>query len=166
MPDLLTHTLLNVALPAGRLRRRELLVFVFGGVLPDIVSRVPAISISRTIQPIAVSQGVDLDWVVTGFGALHLPLGLLFVVTALAAGLPRFLLDGVPRRRLAALLLGGGVAHLLLDVMQWHVRPSYRYLFPFSMRPLELGWFDSDVGFFAWPILVPLAWWAWRRSDP
>ena len=166
MPDLLTHSLLNLVLPMGALRRRELGVFVFGGVLPDLVSRVPTLFISRFIRPLLGRTAVDLDWLVNGFTALHLPIGLAAACGLLASGLPGFLWGGISRRRALALLVGGGAVHLLADVTQAHMRPAYRYLFPFSMRPLELGWFDADLGFMTWPVLLPLAWLAWRRSRP
>lgn len=162
MPDLLTHALVNAVLPAGRLRRRELGVFVFGGALPDLASRTPAILMSRLLQPGLDEAG--LSWIIQGCTALHVPIGFFAVAVGLAAAAPRFLLGGISRRRLALLLALGGLVHLLTDVMQEHLKPAYRYLFPLSMRPLELGWFDADVGFFSWPVLVPLAVWAARRA--
>jgi hypothetical protein len=164
VPDLLTHTLLNLVVPWGRLRREELGLFAFGGVLPDLVSRVPTLAMARLAQPALLSRGIDLDWLVNGFAALHLPLGYLGVVIACASALPRFLLGSLTRSRICALLLGGGALHLAVDVMQSHMRPGYRYLYPFSMRPLELGWFDADLGFLAWPVLLPLALYTWRRA--
>ena len=166
MPDLLTHTLVNLVLPGGRMRRPELVVFVFGGVLPDLVSRVPTLSLARVVQPALLARGVDLDWLINGFAALHLPLGYLAATLVLAMAAPGWLLGQLSRWRLWGLLAAGGALHLGLDVMQSHMKPGYRYLFPFSMRPLELGWFDADLGFVTWPVLLPLAWLAWRRSAP
>ena len=163
MPDLLTHSLLNLALPWGHLRRDELAVFVFGGVLPDFISRVPAMTLGRGVQPL-LEEHVDIDWLINGFNVLHLPVGYAAATIFLATILPRFMIGPASRLRLSALLLAGGAVHLALDMLQSHMWPGYRYLFPFSLRPLELGWFDPDLGFFSWPILLPLAWFAWSRS--
>lgn len=162
MPDLLTHALVNSVLPAGRLRRRELAVFVFGGAFPDLASRTPAILMSRLLQPGLDEAG--LSWLIQGCTALHVPVGFLALSVALTAALPAFLLGGLSRRRMALLVALGGLVHLGTDVMQEHLKPAYRYLFPLSMRPLELGWFDADLGFLSWPVLLPLAVWAIRRA--
>ena len=163
MPDLLTHSLLNLVLPWGRLRRDELGVFVFGGVLPDLISRVPAMALGRWLQPV-LSDDMDIDWFINGFSALHLPAGYAAAAVFLASALPRFMISASSRLRVFTLLLGGGLIHLGMDMFQSHLRPAYRYLFPLSLRPMELGWFDPDLGFYSWPLLVPLAWFAWRRS--
>lgn len=164
MPDLLTHTLVNTVIAGGRLPRRSLAFFVFGGVLPDLVSRVPTLAFARVVRPLLSRWHVDLDWLVHGFAALHLPVGFVPVCAFIVACLPKHLLGGVPRVHAAGLLAAGGAVHLLADLMQEHLRPGYRYLFPLSLRPLELGWFDADLGFVSWPLLLPLAWWAWRRA--
>lgn len=164
MPDLLTHTLLNTVLPFGRLRRRELAVFVFGGVLPDLVSRLPSLLLSRLVQPWLLHRGWDLDWVVGGFEALHVPLGLLTVSVTLVSLAPGVLLGGLDRVRVGKLILGGGAVHLMIDLFQHHLRPGYPYLFPFSLRPCEVGWFDADTAFISWPVLLPLAVFAWSQS--
>ena len=88
------------------------------------------------------------------------------------AALPRFLLSGLGRWQIAGLLLAGAAVHLGVDVMQEHLRPSYRYLFPVSMRPCELGWFGAEASLTWWPWLIPatvaslaVSRWRWRQND-
>ena len=165
MPDLLTHTLANVALGAGTLERRRALTFIVGGVLPDFLARVPGLVLSRVVQPLVLERGIDLEAGIKGSGALHLPLGYLLACGVLALALPSRLLFGLPRRDVFGLLFLGGCVHLVLDLCQRHVRPSYIYLYPFSLERFELGLWDADLAFVSWPVLVPLAWWAWRRGQ-
>lgn len=171
MPDLFTHTLINAALPVGALRPVRLACFVAGGVLPDLASRLPAISLARGVFPF-LPPGVDLDWLVLGLGFMHVPLGVVALALLVGAGLPGFLLAGLGRWDIVRLLSLGAAVHLALDLMQRHTRPAYQYLIPFSMRPCELGWFDADASLTWWPWLVPLtaaslvvSWLRWRRQD-
>lgn len=170
MPDLLSHTLLNAALPVGTLRPRHLLVFVVGGVLPDLAARVPGLTVSRVVQPMV--ESLDLDWLIIGTGFLHLPLGVLILALFGGAVLPPWLLGGVSRWTVVRLLLAGAAVHLLLDMGQRHLRPGYNYLFPFSMHPCELGLYSAEASLTWWPWLVPLSalsvgWtaWRWRQNE-
>ena len=169
MPDLLTHAIVNLALPVGTLRPAHLGWFVVGGALPDLASRGPALALSRGLQPLLQDSGLDLDWLIMGMSFLHLPLGVATLSLLAGAALPGWLLRDVARWALVRLLLGGACVHLLLDVMQHHLRPGYRYLFPFSMRPCELGWFSAEASLTWWPWLLPLTAVSlgigrWRRS--
>jgi len=172
VPDLLTHTLLNAALPVGTLKPRHLACFVVGGVLPDLASRVPGLFIARFLQPLIPEGGPDIDWLIMGHEFLHVPLGVVLLAGLVGAALPRFLLGGLGRWQIAGLLLAGAAVHLGVDVMQEHLRPSYRYLFPFSMRPCELGWFSAEASLTWWPWLIPatvaslaVSRWRWRQND-
>ncbi len=169
MPDLLTHTLLNAALPAGTLRPSRLVCFVVGGVIPDLASRVPALALSRGLQPLLKGRGPDIDWLILGTDFLHIPIGIVLLALLVGAGLPKFLLSGLGRWEIVGLLTAGASLHLLLDSMQHHLRSTYLYLFPFSMQPCELGWFGAEASLTWWPWLVPvtaaslaLCWWRWR----
>ena len=129
----------------------------------------PALTLARGLQPL-LPEGVDIDWLVLGLAFLHLPVGLAFLAILIGAALPGFLLSGLGRWQIVRLLLAGATVHLVLDVMQRHLRPAYEFLVPLSQRPCELGWFDADASLTWWPWLVPLcaasltmSWLRWRR---
>jgi hypothetical protein len=123
VPDLVTHVAANFL--AGKAARagRALPAFIAGAVLPDIVSRAPAI----------------VDYRFGGLGApFHSFFGLLALCYAIALLLPE-----KERRLNFAWLTAGAFLHLGLDALQRHLGPGLPLLFPFS-------WWTYSRGLF-WP---------------
>jgi hypothetical protein len=156
--DLVTHSCvayLVKAIPG----RPDVATFVLGTCLPDLLSRVPSMGLTalRAVLP-AVPE-----WLIYVWGPLHMPAGILLAAYVCAFAFP----EG--RRRVVFLnLLGGGVLHLLVDMLQRHFGVGYLLLFPFSGWDFELGWIGSEDTVRIVPILVPItlgvAWWRRRRD--
>ena len=134
MPDLFTH-LAAARVPAAFLRDPRLgALLVFGTFVPDLVYK-------------------GLYWVARAgddFGnPSHSLLGLV-VLSYLAA----LFVQPALRRSAFAALLAGGLVHVALDALKHHEGfGSADLLFPFSLRPMEVGWIHpEDVVF-----LVPAA---------
>lgn len=110
MPDLLTHALFAHA--AARRWRfvPAALVFIFGALLPDLVTRPWYI-----VFP-------EMYWAAQ---PLHTPLGL----AVLSAGLAGLFRAG-ERGRVFGLLMAGVAMHLAMDALQRHADHGYFLLFP------------------------------------
>jgi hypothetical protein len=153
--DLVTHTCvayLAKAIP----NRPHIATFVLGTCLPDLLGRVPSMGLTvlRWALP-AIPEWTIYVWV-----PFHMPIGVALSSFLLAFAFP------APVRRVASLnLLGGGLLHLAVDLLQHHFGVGYLLLFPFSWWDFELGWIGSEDTVKLVPVLVPLtlAVWAWRR---
>ena len=126
MPDLVTHTTAAWACGRAFLPRPTLLLVLLGAQLPDLATRVPMLVLDRA----------EARWLLP----LHTPVGLLLLSLLIAQ-----LFTRSSRRVAFAALVGGGVTHLLLDAMQWNLRGSYHWLFPFSLWNGQLGWFSIEA---------------------
>jgi hypothetical protein len=151
--DLITHAAVAVIVKAGTGWRMPA-VFVAGTVLPDVASRVPAISLGY----IHVHLAPIPEWLLFAWEPMHQPLGM----TLLAYLVSLFFRVSV--RPLVFLnLLGGMALHLALDVLQSHHGAGYMLGFPFGTQAFELGWIGSEATV---PLAVPLcavAWWLARN---
>lgn len=164
MADLVTH-LCSVLLPAAFVRHRAIGLVAIGSVMPDAFGRVVPMALE-------LGQGVGLpipDPVVASFGALHAPVGLVVLSGLLAQAFAA----GERTTAFRALILGA-LAHLLLDVLQFHHGRGYPLLAPFSWETYELGVIGSEATVdVALPLLAitALAWTVrtrlrWRGPAP
>ena len=151
MGDLVTH-LCTALLPKGVFGGRYVGSFSLGTVLPDLMARVPGI----TLQRIAMA-GVSIpDWAFSLFDIFHMPVGMVPMFALVA-----FLFKEGQRKPVFAWLLAGGALHLSLDALQDHFGQGYMLLFPLSLERFELGWMGSEatvVGAIPLALLTGLVW--------
>ena len=171
MPDLITHAVVNALLPRRSARPHEVWAFVFGSALPDLASRAPSLFVARVIEPRLLASGPALDSWTIGLNFMHGPLGVTLLSVVLAAAWPAWSRLSASRWRLAWLLTLGAMVHLALDLGQIHLEPAYRYLWPLSLRPLQLNVFDPEISVLVWPLLLPLVLlrrrgWPPKRVEP
>jgi hypothetical protein len=125
MPDLVTHTFAAYVVtrfgPWGAAR----FLFYLGTILPDVVSR-----------PVYILMPRWYEYTI----ALHTPLFIALLGLLLSEGFAPAL-----RATARKALLAGAGLHFLLDMMQRHLSGGYLWLFPFSWRTFELGWFDTEA---------------------
>ena len=137
MPDLGTHIALGYwarRFPLGRsISDRVLIpVFMFGSLLPDLVSKISEIVFS-----------FDYYWF---FNSFHTPFSLLFQCIAIS-----LLFEAGIRKAIFLNLAGGTASHLFLDSLQWHITGgNYFWLFPFSDWTGEIGILDVAD----WPYML------------
>ena len=155
MADLVTHSCvayLVKAIPG----RPDAATFVLGTCLPDLLSRVPSMGLTALRAHVPAIP----EWLIYVWGPLHMPIGILLAAYVCAFAFPE------ARRRVVFLnLLGGGVLHLLVDMLQHHFGVGYLIFFPFSNWDFELGWIGSEDTVRIVPILAPItvAVGVWRR---
>ncbi|MFT4979933.1 MAG: hypothetical protein ACI8S6_005845 [Myxococcota bacterium] len=153
MADLVTHAAVGVLVKAIT-RGPHAAAFIAGNLLPDVLSRLPAMLCSGIDQHIVRLPPLLLY----GWNPLHMPAGMV-----LAAWLLSMLFDSSVRRGVFWNLLGGMAVHLGLDLLQSHLGVGYALLFPLSHQTHELGWIGSEDTVL---IALPLALFAavlWRR---
>lgn len=166
MPDLATHTLLSYLLAASERRRRALLLFLAGSVLPDAV-RIPAVAtvFLRRIPGLGEGAGYDLPASFeTGLFVFHSPIPYALLCWGLALLFP-------PPDRWIALsrLVLGGWLHIACDLLQWHIGPgAYFPTYPIGRRSWELGLIGTEDSLYAIPVLAVAALWVAirRRRQP
>ncbi len=165
MADLITHTctavLWKAAVGPGRDGRTHLPTFLAGVCAPDLLSRVPssALTFLRWKLP-----GIP-EWSIYVWGPLHMPVGIVAGSFLLAYLFPQ-------AQRPAALraLVGGGLLHLGVDLLQRHLGVGYLLFYPFSTWDWEAAVIGSEDTVRALPLVLPLtlaaAWARWGRSRP
>lgn len=159
MADLITHACAAVLWKAATGGPR-VAVFVAGTCLPDYLARVPAMgfTVARWYLP-----GLSEAWVYM-WAPLHLPVGILVWGWMLG-----FLFPVERRREAVANLVGGGLLHLAVDVLQTHYGVGYLLLFPFSLWDWEARLIGSEDTVKIVPFLLPLtalaAWARWGRRS-
>jgi hypothetical protein len=137
MPGLAVHAGLNTFTGMLLRARRYLWLFILGGMLPDILTRIPSILVPATY------------WYVVPF---HAPLVLVVVCYVLCFTVPQ------PYRITAFFWLCGGVAlHCIPDAFQKHLGMGYPWLFPFSWRSYQWGLFWPEQSLWALPVLAVTA---------
>lgn len=157
MADLVTHAAVGALVKAAS-RGPHAAAFIAGNMLPDILSRLPALVLGYIHQHVPLPHLLLYGW-----NPLHMPAGMILAAWLLA------LLFPVPIRRGVFLnLLGGMALHLGLDLLQSHLGVGYALCFPLSHTTYELGWIGSEATV---PVALPLAlfsWlvWRWRRRKP
>jgi hypothetical protein len=157
MADLITHTCTALLWKAGT-RGDRVAVFVAGTCAPDLLSRVPSMGLTWLRWQVPSIP----EWLVYIWGPLHMPAGI-----AAAAVLLSFLFPEQGRAEAFRNLLGGGLLHLAVDLLQHHFGVGYLLLFPFSLWDYEVGLIGSEDTVLIVPILAPFtAWVAWKRWGP
>lgn len=158
MADLVTHACTALLCKVPYRRPQHIATFVAGTCVPDLFGRVPCMALTslRWSLP-ALPEALIYPW-----NVLHMPFGVL-----LGSYLLTFLFPEADRRAVYRNLVGGGLLHLAVDLLQFHFGVGYLLLFPFSTWDYELGWIGSEDTVRAVPVLVPvtalLAWVSWRR---
>ena len=153
MADLVTHSALAVMLKAST-RGALPAVFVLGTVLPDLCSRVPAISLGYVHVHIARLPSVATH----GWQPLHQPLGMLLLSYLVA-----MMFQESARRAVFANLLGGMALHLLVDLLQDHHGAGYLIGFPVWTGSFEFGLIGSEATVW-WAVPLAIAAWALTRT--
>lgn len=166
MADLAAHVLVNHIAGVRLVDRCRLGFLVSGAILPDLASRVPRIVLNGAVEIGWVESSTTTFRAMLGLDFPHTPLGVVLVALLVALLLPGRLVEP-PGRRAAASMLGlGGLVHLLVDLLQHHLMPGYRYLYPFSIEAFEIGWVSTELSLASIPILLLTAWLLGRgRSD-
>ena len=141
MPDLATHVLVNSI--SGKFLRAEknMVYFILGSVLPDLLTRVPS-------QIIPIS---NIGYFVL---PLHAPLPLLLVSYIIVLFFPLAI-----RKQVFSWLYGGILLHFLLDAFQIHMGPGYYWFYPFSWFTYQWGLFWPEDSLYLLPVLVLLFLW-------
>ena len=154
MPDLITHSCVAYGLSVLCQNRWHSPVVV-GALMPDILSRVPAMIFSfvRSHEP-------ELPmWLIDMWGPLHLPAGM--VISSLMLSM---LWTDSLRMRIFGLSLLGQFSHLLIDMGQHHVAGGYALGFPIWNTPFELGIYGTESSVWIAPILLLWAYRHWRSE--
>ena len=140
MPDLFAH-FMSGYLPTrySNVRRYDAL-FIFGAMLPDIVTRIPEILFYRFFHfP-----------VYHFFEALHTPTSLIIICYLLS-----FLFEELERRKSFLSLFLGSLLHITLDLMQEQFfHATYMPLFPLSFNTFQWKFFDYNDSIKIFPILL------------
>lgn len=157
MADLLTHALVPwlLVVPKGGPERG--FWALQGGVLPDLLGRVPAVLLVGAERYLEPGPRPWLEASLFGLEVLHSPLGLLPALAAVALALPARLLGPLPRHTILGWMGLGAATHLLLDAMQHHLSPSYAFFWPISDRAVELGWIGTEDTLWLGPVLLGVA---------
>jgi hypothetical protein len=156
--DLITHTCVAYLVKAVP-NRPNAVTFVLGTCLPDLLGRVPGMGLTWLRWSIPAIP----EWLLYVWSPLHLPVGIILASYVVSFVFPE------DRRRVAFLnLLGGGLLHLAVDVVQRHFGMGYLLLFPYTGWHFELGWISSEDTVRIVPVLLPvtLAVMWWRRGGP
>jgi hypothetical protein len=158
--DLITHTCTAVLWKAAR-NRPHVATFVAGTCLPDLFGRVPTMALTALRWKLPFIP----DWLVYLWNPLHMPFGIVLTCYVVS-----FLFPEATRRVAFLNLLGGGLLHMAVDLLQFHFGVGYLLLFPFSFWDFELGWIGSETTVLIVPFLLPftvaVAWWRWGRRGP
>lgn len=158
MADLITHTCVALLWKAGA-RGRRVAVFVAGTCAPDLLSRVPSMSLTW------LRWGVPEipEWLVYLWGPLHMPAGMVA-----SSFLLSFVFPEAGRREVFRNLLSGAFLHLAVDLLQHHFGVGYLLFFPCSLWDFEFGLIGSEDTVLLVPFLLPLtlwvSWWRWGRG--
>lgn len=154
MADLITHTCTALLWKAAS-RGDRVAVFVAGTCAPDLLARVPSMGLTWLRWSVPAIP----EWLVYVWGPLHMPAGVLVASYALS-----FLFPAEGRRQVFGDLLGGGLLHLAVDLLQHHFGVGYLLLFPFSLWDFEIGLIGSEDTVRIVPFLVPFTAWVSFRT--
>ncbi len=136
MPDLITHTAVAYFASRPRSCARYRAIFYLGTILPDLLSR-PLYILKPELFVYAA--------------AIHTPIFL----TAFCLLLAELFNETIRRGTRISLLAGVGL-HLFLDLLQRHVAAGYFWLFPFSWKSFEIGWFWPETPLSLAPLWISL----------
>ena len=160
MPDLITHGASGLLLGIAWVRHRPaplLATFVAGNLMPDLLTRVPAIMAGEIDAKLVTLPRL----LIYGWEPMHQPAGMAVAAVALS-----LLFEPAWRARVFVALYGGMLLHLLMDMFQFHEGAGHMLFFPVTTRSYEIGLVGSEASVFvALPLALAagLAWW-WRRK--
>lgn len=156
MADLVTHTCVAYLVKPGAPWRAT---FILGTCVPDLLGRVPSMGLTT----LRWSLPAIPEWLIYVWSPFHMPAGVV-----LSSFLLAFLFPESGRRAAFGWLVGGGLLHIGVDLLQRHFGVGYLLLFPFSWMDFEIGWIGSEDTVRIVPLLVPLtlavAWWRRRKA--
>jgi len=144
MPDLATHAIggyLLYRVPQAFKKeptncRLGLAAFVFGNILPDILTRPAFILFPQTFEYVSL---------------IHSP----FIMLLISALLATFLKESV-RLRAGAWMFSGTLLHMTLDHFQIHIYYHNYWFFPFYNQSSGIGWYGVDSSLTLLPYLFIL----------
>ncbi len=136
-----------------------LATFVLGTCLPDLLGRVPAMGLL-----VASWQFPQIpSWTIYFWSVFHMPVGIALTSVIVAQCWRAGERAGAFRQ-----LLGGGMLHVAVDLLQTHLGVGYLLLFPFSTWDYEMGLIGSEDTVKIVPVLLPLTvglcLWRWGRG--
>lgn len=134
MPDLATHFIINHAAARSAWLKRYLLFFLWGSILPDVLSRAPSI----TNEFLGLAMGV-----------FHTPVAILLVCYLIALQFKE-----AQRTSVFYALALGSLLHCFADAFQRHLGEGYFWLFPFSWQTYSWGLFWPEDPIVALPFLT------------
>lgn len=137
MPDLVTHTVAAYIIRKRSISTNDLLVYLFGAMLPDLVTR-PFMIIYPPIRYF--------------FHTFHTPVALLLIIYLIS----QFFEDNI-KYKIMKLLSFGVISHLILDLFQNSVSyRGYSWFFPITYWDFNIGlfWPEDSVNFLPITILV------------
>ena len=140
MPDLFAHFMSGYLPTRYSKTRRYDALFIFGAMLPDIVTRIPEILFYRFFH-FPVYDFLE---------ALHTPISLIIICYLLS-----FLFEEIERWKSFLFLFLGSLLHITLDLMQEQFfHATYMPLFPLSFDTFQWKLFDYNDSMRIFPILL------------
>lgn len=160
MADLITHACTALLAKAPYRRPVHVATFLAGTCLPDLIGRVPAMALTKLRYTLpAIPEALVYPW-----NVVHMPFGLLCTAYLLT-----FVFREGDRPPVFRNLVGGGLLHLAVDLLQFHFGVGYLLLFPFSTWDYEIGCIGSEDTVRIVPVLAPftalVCWLRWRSSE-
>ena len=134
MPGLATHVLLNSLIGKILRANRYLLFFIIGGVLPDVLTRIPTMVLEGSY------------WYVVPF---HTP-----VISIITCYLISLFFREPYRISIFLWLYSGTIFHFIPDALQKHLGRGYSWLFPFSWESYTFGLFWPEDSLYFLPVLI------------
>jgi hypothetical protein len=136
MPDLITHTATSYLLGKSVKIKKYLLIFCWGNILPDILTR-----------PLYIIFPQTGDYTI-GF---HTPFGIIPVLLLIS-----LLFEEKEQKSIFLYLYIGSIFHMFLDSFQKHIGEGYYWLFPFSWKSFGFNLFWTEDSLYAIPFLILL----------
>ncbi len=154
MADLVTHALSAVVCRGSRSPDGALMWLLTGVILPDLLARAPGVGL-KVLQDQGLLAGLSIrdSWIYLGFNFPHTPIGIVLVSLLVAIVLPRWVVGSQTRGQVAYWLCLGGGLHLVVDLLQKHLKPGYFLFYPFSTQAFEFGLIRSDGSALFLPVL-------------
>jgi len=140
VPDLITHTVAAYIIRKRKISVHNLILYLIGSMLPDLVTRPFMIAIPSLRHY---------------FHAFHTPAALAIIIIMIS-----YLFEEINQRKVILLLSLGTLTHLLLDSFQASVGDrGYSWLFPFSYSDFNFGlfWPEDSISILPAVVIIFLA---------